>query len=65
MRITKKQDWMIACDGKKEGFPFGFACLRCGQKYALQLPIGLREYAELGKFFMKAHQHCKPTEVPE
>ena len=52
--------WILAADGSNPDFPFGFACLRCGAKKALDgqgLPMA--DYVKAAKVFRKEHAQCQ------
>jgi len=54
-----KTPWILACDGSDKKYPFGFACLRCGETEKLPLHLPLDAYIAWGKSFTKRHQGCK------
>ena len=52
--------WILAADGSNPDFPFGFACLRCGAKKALDgSGIPMAEYVKAAKAFRKEHAQCR------
>jgi len=58
--MTKRHDWIIACDGTDPKFPYGFACLRCRKRE--ELPPGrmrLTDYLEKLRRFEERHKDCK------
>jgi hypothetical protein len=56
--------WILATDGSNPEFPFGFACLRCGVKKALDgHGIPMAEYVKGAKAFRKEHIQCHLSHV--
>jgi hypothetical protein len=45
--------------GDSEGRP-ELLCLRCGQKYAVNVPVSLGIIAAIAKAFLKEHERCRP-----
>ena len=53
-----EEDWIIASDGSNPEYPFGFCCLRCGQKQEIPRPIPVEVYIFWGKYFGRIHRRC-------
>lgn len=50
--------WVFACDGSNPKYPWGFACLRCGETEAISKRVVLTEYLNLARVFEVKHGHC-------
>ena len=54
-----KKSHIVACDGTDPNFPFGFACLNCGEKQEIARSLLVGDFLGAVKAFMKLHLDCK------
>ena len=54
--------WVIAHDGSNPDYPFGFSCLRCGEKRLLAPSIELDKYFDECNLFRSEHVACEKNE---
>lgn len=57
--MVRAHQHIVASDGSNSEFPFGFACLHCGEKKQIATPILLIMWIEFGRVFMGKHRSCK------
>ena len=55
--------WIVIHDGTQPGTrPMEHACLRCGERFHLSLPISVRVFVAASTAFLAQHRHCpEPT----
>lgn len=51
--------WILTCDGNARGFPFGFACARCGARHEMRPTVMLETYITFAQAFVDVHKECK------